>query len=51
MSRFEGDIGNEVLLRKPFGPDTLAEAVRTALQQVVKSEMKNVVPLRRGDLS
>ncbi len=26
MSKFEGDLGNEVLLRKPFGPDTLAEA-------------------------
>jgi signal transduction histidine kinase/ActR/RegA family two-component response regulator len=51
MSRFEGDIGNEVLLRKPFGPDTLAEAVRTALQEVAKSEKNNVVPLRRGDPS
>jgi CheY-like chemotaxis protein len=51
MSRFEGDIANEVLLRKPFGPDTLAEAVRTALQQVTKSEIDNVVPLRRGDQS
>jgi signal transduction histidine kinase/ActR/RegA family two-component response regulator len=49
MSRFEGDIGHEVLLRKPFGPDTLAEAVRTALQEVAKSEKNNVVPLRRGD--
>ena len=27
MSRFEKDIGNETLLRKPFRPDTLAEAV------------------------
>ncbi len=51
MSRFEGDIGSEVLLRKPFGPDTLAEAVRTALQEVAKSEKNNVVPLRRGDPS
>ena len=51
MSRFEGDIGNEVLLRKPFGQDTLAEAVRTALQEVAKSEKNNVVPLRRGDPS
>ena len=51
MSRFEGDIGNEVLLRKPFGADTLAEAVRTALQEVAKSEKNNVVPLRRGDPS
>jgi len=51
MSRFEGDMGNEVLLRKPFGQDTLAEAVRTALQEVAKSEKNNVVPLRRGDQS
>jgi hypothetical protein len=51
MSRFEGDIGNEVLLRKPFGPDTLAQAVRTALQQVAKTEKNNVVPLRRVDQS
>src|SRR6202047_372058 len=51
MSRFEGDIGNEVLLRKPFGPETLAEAVRTALQEVATSEKNNVVLLRRGDPS
>jgi signal transduction histidine kinase/CheY-like chemotaxis protein len=32
MSRFEKDIGDEVLLKKPFRRDTLAEAVRAALQ-------------------
>jgi signal transduction histidine kinase/CheY-like chemotaxis protein len=34
MSRFEKDIGDEVLLKKPFRRDTLAEAVRAALQPV-----------------
>jgi two-component system cell cycle sensor histidine kinase/response regulator CckA len=36
MSRFEEDIGNEVLLKKPFRLDTLAEAVRAALQHLPK---------------
>ena len=31
MSRLEKDIGDEVLLKKPFRQDTLAEAVRAAL--------------------
>jgi CheY-like chemotaxis protein len=51
MSRVEEDIGNEVLLKKPFKPDTLAEAVRTALQRASQSEIDNVVPLRRGEQS
>jgi signal transduction histidine kinase/CheY-like chemotaxis protein len=33
ISRFEEDIGGETLLKKPFRPDTLAEAVHDALQR------------------
>ena len=51
MSRFEADIGNEVLIKKPFSRDTLAEAVRAALQPVAASTTNNVVPLRRGEPS
>jgi hypothetical protein len=29
MSRFEKDIGGDTLLKKPFRPETLAEAVHT----------------------
>jgi signal transduction histidine kinase/CheY-like chemotaxis protein len=32
MSRFQGDVSDEILLKKPFRPNTLAEAVRTALR-------------------
>ena len=46
MSRFEKDIGNETLLRKPFRPDTLAEAVHTALQRAAQGADDNVVQLR-----
>ncbi len=46
MSRFEKDIGNETLLRKPFGPDTLAEAVHSALQRAAQGAVDNVVQLR-----
>ncbi len=46
MSRFEKDIGNETLLRKPFRPDTLAEAVHTALQRAPQGAVDNVVQLR-----
>jgi signal transduction histidine kinase/ActR/RegA family two-component response regulator len=50
ISRFEGEIGNEVLLKKPFRPETLAEAVRTALQRTPQDGgVDNVVPLRRGE--
>jgi signal transduction histidine kinase/ActR/RegA family two-component response regulator len=51
MSRFEGEIGSEVLLKKPFKPDTLAEAVRSTLRRVSRSGIKNVVPLRRREQS
>ena len=46
MSRFEKDIGNETLLRKPFRPDTLAEAVHSALQRAAQGAVDNVVQLR-----
>jgi signal transduction histidine kinase/ActR/RegA family two-component response regulator len=46
MSRFEKDIGNEMLLKKPFTRDTLAEAVHTALQQATQGRVDNVVQLR-----
>jgi signal transduction histidine kinase/CheY-like chemotaxis protein len=46
MSRFEKDIGNEILLKKPFTRDTLAEAVHTALQRATQGRVDNVVQLR-----
>jgi len=48
VSRFEGDAGDDVLLRKPFGPDALIEAVQRALQRGHARGSGNVVPLRRG---
>ena len=45
MSRFEEDIGNETLLKKPFKPDILAAAVQTALQRA-EGSTDNVVQLR-----
>ena len=51
MSRFEKDIGDEVLLKKPFRRDTLAEAVRAALQPVAASDTNNIVPVRRSEPS
>jgi signal transduction histidine kinase/CheY-like chemotaxis protein len=47
LSRFEGELGNEVLLRKPFRADSLAEAVRNALRRVRPSDASKIVPLRR----
>jgi CheY-like chemotaxis protein len=38
LSRFEGDVANEALLKKPFRPDILADAVRTALRRVRPSD-------------
>ena len=49
VSRFEGDTGDDVLLRKPFGPDALIEAVQRALQRGPARGSGNVVPLRRGE--
>jgi two-component system cell cycle sensor histidine kinase/response regulator CckA len=46
MSKFEEDIGNETLLKKPFGRDTLAEAVHTALKRAAQGAVDNVVQLR-----
>ena len=46
MSRFEEDIIGEALLKKPFGPDTLAEAVHTALVPATQGAVDNVVQLR-----
>jgi len=46
MSRFEEYIIGETLLRKPFGPDTLAEAVHDALQRTIQGAVDNVVHLR-----
>jgi signal transduction histidine kinase/ActR/RegA family two-component response regulator len=49
MSRFEADIGNDMLLKKPFKQEILAEAVRTALCRVPQGGTDNVVRLRRGE--
>ena len=49
MSRFEEGVANELLLKKPFRRDALAQAVRTALQQVAQSDKDNIVPLRRSE--
>jgi signal transduction histidine kinase/CheY-like chemotaxis protein len=46
MSRFEKDIGNEILLKKPFTRDTLAKAVHTALQRATQGRVDNVTQLR-----
>jgi signal transduction histidine kinase/CheY-like chemotaxis protein len=48
MSKFEGDIGNETVLKKPFRRDTLAEAVHAALQRAAQGAVDNVVQLRRS---
>jgi len=47
--RFESETGRDTMLRKPFGPDDLIEAVARALQRKPARELRNVVPLRRGD--
>ncbi len=51
MSLFDADIGNEVLIQKPFSRDTLAEAVRAALHPVAAGATNNIVPLRRSEPS
>jgi CheY-like chemotaxis protein len=50
LSRFGGNLSSHTLLKKPFKPETLAEAVQTALQRVSSNEPGNVVPLRRDQL-
>jgi two-component system cell cycle sensor histidine kinase/response regulator CckA len=47
LSRFGDTLGSYPLLKKPFKPETLAEAVHTATQRVSPDELDNVVPLRR----
>jgi CheY-like chemotaxis protein len=51
VSRFEAETGGDVLLRKPFGPDALIEAVQRALQRKPARGSTNVVPLRGGEQS
>jgi CheY-like chemotaxis protein len=48
IARFAAEIGNDTLLRKPFAPEVLAEAVERALPRRPIGETANVVPLRRG---
>jgi signal transduction histidine kinase/ActR/RegA family two-component response regulator len=50
LSRFGSNLGSYVLLKKPFKPETLAEAVHTALQRFSSTEPDNIVPLRRDQL-
>jgi signal transduction histidine kinase/ActR/RegA family two-component response regulator len=47
LSRFGGNLNHHPLLKKPFKPEALAEAVQNALQRVSPHEADNVVPLRR----
>jgi signal transduction histidine kinase/CheY-like chemotaxis protein len=51
LSRFGADVDNEALLKKPFRPDILAEAVHTALRRVGASGANKVVSLRRSEPS
>jgi CheY-like chemotaxis protein len=46
ISKFAEDIGGDTLLKKPFTPDTLAEAVHTALRRTAQAAVDNVVHLR-----
>ena len=49
VSRLEDETGGDVLLRKPFGPTALIEAVQQALQRKPARGSGNVVRLRRGE--
>jgi CheY-like chemotaxis protein len=49
LPRFEADVDNAVLLNKPFHPNILADAVRTALRRVSPSDASKIVPLRRSE--
>jgi two-component system, cell cycle sensor histidine kinase and response regulator CckA len=42
-SRFSANLGNELLLKKPFKLETLAEAVQSALQRIPRPEPDNLV--------
>ena len=48
ITGFESETGGDLLLKKPFGPDALAEAVRKALLAGPARPSGNVVPLRTG---
>ena len=50
LSRFGGNLSSHTLLKKPFKSETLAEAVRTALQRASAGEPDNIVQLRRDQL-
>jgi signal transduction histidine kinase/ActR/RegA family two-component response regulator len=50
IARFAAEMCGDPLLRKPFAPGALAEAVATALGRTPVGEAGNVVPLRRGEL-
>ena len=47
--RFDSETSGDTLLRKPFRPDDLIEAVARALRRKPAREPGNVVPLRRGE--
>ena len=49
VSRFESETGRDLLLRKPFAPDALIEAVQRALRRSPSLGLGNVVPLRRAE--
>ena len=49
VSRFEDESGGDMLLKKPFGPDALIEAVQQALHRRPARGSGNVVQLRRGE--
>ena len=51
IARFEDETGGDVLLKTPFRPDALIEAVQHALQHEAARGSGNVVPLRRGEQS
>jgi len=51
LSQFDGDVGNEVLLKKPFRPNLLAEAVNTALRRARPNDASKIIPLRRNEPS
>ena len=44
VARFDGETVDDALLKKPFGPDALIEAVQRALQRKPASEPRSVVP-------
>jgi CheY-like chemotaxis protein len=51
ITRFEGAIGHEVVLKKPFTRNVLAEAVCGALAPLAASDASNIFPLRRSEPS